>query len=89
MANFPELSLLPFIAEHAVIRYGICFWLVWIICLVVSPPNLLHTPQSVHWGKQIEKALMLCKHCSAKARTLVCYQYCFGQKSKTAPYELL
>jgi len=30
-----------------------------------------------------EKALMLCKHCSATAKTLVCYQHCSSHKSKT------
>lgn len=26
---------------------------------------------------------MLCKHCLAIAKTLVCYQHCFGHRSKT------
>lgn len=38
------------------------------------------------WEKQINKqknALMLRKHCSARARTAVCCQYCISHKSKT------
>lgn len=42
------------------------------------------------WEKQTSKqkskqknALMLCKRCSARAKTAVCYQYCISHKSKT------
>jgi len=41
-------------------------------------------PAPAHWlegqtGK-IEKALVLCKHGSARAETLVCYQHCFDHQ---------
>lgn len=51
----------------------------------VLPPSLLTTPSLLTAGGQSEKqeALNLCKHYSAKAKTLVCYQYCFGRKSET------
>lgn len=32
---------------------------------------------------ETEKALVLCKHSSAVINTPVCYQHCFGHKSKT------
>ena len=77
--------LFPFIAEHDFTWYGITLWLVQVICPVASCPNPLHSPNlftgRAEW--ETEMALMLCKHCSAKARTLMCYQYCFGHKSKT------
>lgn len=74
-----------FIAEHNIIWHGmeIPVWLVPVICLIVPPPNLLCIPQSL-WGVDTEwdteKALMLCRHCSARAKTFVCYQHCFGHK---------
>jgi len=80
-----KLPFFPFVTGYDVIRYGISLWLIQVICLVVFPPSPLGTPQSIHWGRQCEKqrgAFMLCKHCSTKARTLVCSQYCFGQKPK-------
>lgn len=39
------------------------------------------------WGT--EKALMLCKHCSATTKILVCCQCDFGQKSQAAPNKQL
>ena len=52
---------------------------------LASPHNLLPMPSvltgAAEW--ETEKTLMLCKHCSAVAKTLVGYQYCFGYKSKT------
>lgn len=30
-----------------------------------------------------EKASTLCKHCSARAKTLVCYRHCFSHKSES------
>lgn len=30
---------------------------------------------SLEWEKEKQKALMLCKHCSATAKTLPCYQH--------------
>jgi len=32
---------------------------------------------------EAEKALKLCKHCSAIAKTPLCYQHCFRHKPKT------
>lgn len=46
--------------------------------LVVIPPNPPPTLQS-----QWEESLMLCKHCSVIAKTLVWYQHYFSPKSKT------
>jgi len=40
---------------------------------IVSPPNFLPTP-SLLAGKEKEKALTLCKHSSATAKTPGCYQ---------------
>jgi len=57
----------------------------------VSPPKLFPT-SSLLAEVQSEKqmALRLYQHCSALAKTLVCYQHCFHQKSKnTAPHKLL
>lgn len=42
---------------------------------VVSPPSFLPTPRLVA-EKEKEKALTLCKHFSATAKTLGCYQQC-------------
>lgn len=47
----------------------------------VIPPN----PHLTHYrvsGKK-GKAMMLCKHCSVIAKTLIWYQHCFSHKSKT------
>ena len=77
---------LTFIAEHSIT------W-VWSIPLVslcqlswLCPPSSLLTPRlfagegKAEWEK--EKALMLCKHCSAIAKTLMCYQQGFNHKSR-------
>ena len=75
----PLLAL--FLAERDV-WHGISLY--WGICLVVSLPNLLCTPDlftaGTEWGA--EKVLTLCRHCSAIAVT-VFYQRWFGHKSKT------
>jgi len=42
-----------FNAEHEVLQHGISFWLVQVIHLVVPPPNLLRTPQSMYWGSRV------------------------------------
>lgn len=50
----------------------------------VSPSSHLPTP-SLLTGRMVwraEKASMLCKHCSAIAKTSVCYWHCFGQDSE-------
>lgn len=48
----------------------------------VSPPNLLPTPNLLTAGTEWEtkKVLMLCKRCSAIAKTRVCYQHWFGHE---------
>lgn len=67
-----------FTAKHVITWHGVSIWSVWV--LAVSPPRLLRTPGLVpgdtEWGT--ERALALCKHSSAIAKTLLCYQCCFG-----------
>jgi len=77
----PQFSLLSVTSrgmEYALGQFGSAV-------LVASPHNFLHIPnllaEGAEWEK--EKALMLCKHCSAIAKPLVCYQCCFSYKSKT------
>lgn len=47
---------------------------------VVPPPSFLPTGGA---EQEKEKALTLCKRCSATARTQVCYRHCFSHKPKT------
>lgn len=53
--------------------------------------QLLVHPQPTRWwvGWDAEKALMLCKHCSATVRTSLCYQHCLSSNPKLCPYQLL
>lgn len=53
MANFHKPPVFRFIVECDILWYGISIWLVWVICLVVPPPNLLCTPQSIHYGGRV------------------------------------
>ena len=59
--------------------------------LTMSPPNFLCTTSlhagGVVWGA--EKALNLCEHCSAIAKTSPYYQHFSTQIQKTAPSQLL
>jgi len=50
----------------------------------VSPPSSSCTPSLLAGGvvRGAGKALTLCKHCSAIAKTPLCYQCCFQHKSK-------
>ena len=50
-------------------------------------PKLLVHPQPAHWwgGVRAEKALALCKHCSAITKTSLCYQHCFSTTPKHSP----
>ena len=50
-----------------------------------SPPSFLCTPSLLAGGvvRETEKALTLCKHCSAITKTSLCYQHCFRHKCKT------
>lgn len=55
--------------------------------VAMSPPSLLSVLSllSGAGGMQSEEEalMLLCKHCSATAKTLVCYQHCFSCKSQT------
>lgn len=50
----PLLSLS--VAEHDIIWHGISLCLVQVISQVVSPPNLLHTSQSIHCGGRVRNS---------------------------------
>lgn len=39
-----NIAPLRFFAKYGVVRCGISLWLVWVICVVVTLPKLLHTP---------------------------------------------
>lgn len=56
--------------------------------LPVSPPSFQCNPSLFTGGKEwnVEKALMLCKHCSAATAICLCYQNCFQHKSKLQPH---
>ena len=47
-------------------------------------PTLAHLQPTGLWGKEWfgQKALMLCRNCSAIAKTLVCYHHCSSHKCK-------
>ena len=51
----------------------------------VSPPSFPCTPSLLTGGVEweAERALTLCKHCSAITKPSLCYQQCFQHKSKT------
>lgn len=51
----------------------------------MSPPSFLHTPVPLMKGSKRgkDKALLLCKYCSAIGKTLLCFQHWFSYKSKT------
>lgn len=76
-------SLYHFIAGH----HLICMEYPWgqsgSAVLALSPPHILLTPQPAGWEGQFgEKALTLCKHPSAAAKMLVCYQHCLATNEK-------
>ena len=50
----------------------------------VPPPSFLCTPSLLTDGVvcEAEKTLTLYEHCSAVPKTSLCYQRCFGHKSK-------
>lgn len=56
---------------------GVSLWLLGIICLLVSLPNLLHTLPVYSLGGQSEKGGL-----SATIKLLVCCQYCFDHTYK-------
>lgn len=84
------LSTTPiFIAGHDITCYGITPSSVCLLfCLYPLPTSC--PPQPTCWGRGVqqsgekERALMLCKHCSATDWRAVCYQH-----KSTAPYGLL
>lgn len=43
--------------------------------LTISPTNFSNPSLMVKWGTAGETVLMLCQHCSAAAKMLVCYQH--------------
>ena len=57
--------------------------------LALSPPNLLPTPSLLGFGGGVvgETASMLWEHCSAVAKTLVCYQHPSSYNYKAQHYE--
>lgn len=86
MPTFPTTqSPQLFIAEHGITWQGISLWSVWVICPGCVPHGPLSTrgwyAVGAEWEK--EKALMLCNHYSAIAKTLVCHQHCFKLQPKT------
>jgi len=52
MTNLPKPLPLHFIAEHNIMWCGMSLWLVRVICLVVSPPSLLHTLSLLTGGSE-------------------------------------
>lgn len=87
----------PSSAQCLLLSYDItCYWSIplanlsqiWLCLLPIScPPFNQFTGVGAEPEK--EKALTLCNHCSAMAKTLVCYQPWFSHKSKTPPQRLL
>lgn len=74
-------------AEHDVLWHGISCCSALVRCPSCAPPNVFLTPVYLLEGQgEKQNALILCKHCSAIAETLVCYQHWFGHKSKTWHY---
>ena len=56
--------------------------------LPASPPIILPTPKLLAgvgvWAEwERDTTLTPCEHCSAAAKTPVCYQYCFSHRPKT------
>lgn len=88
----------PSSAQCLLLHYDItCYWNIllaslgqisWLCLLLISrPPFSQLTGLGAESEK--EKALMLCNHCSAMAKTLLCYQPWFSHKSKTPTQRLL
>ena len=80
--------LLAFIAEHDVIWYGISLWSLWVSCPGYVPSQDLAHPQPTgEGGNAGERALTLCEHCSAIAKTLVCYRHLSSYQYRAQHYE--
>lgn len=85
LSYIPTNFLSPvFVAEHVLVRNNTFISssllprLSLLSTFCPTPSYLLR--MEAKWEK--EKALMLCKHCSAIAKTWVCYKYCFNHKSR-------
>lgn len=65
-------------------QYRISIWPIWVGCPTCVPTQPLAHFQPTHWAGRVgkKKALMLCEHHSATAKTLVYYQCFFSCKSK-------
>lgn len=77
-----DLLLPPdFITEHDSIWHGIPFLSVRVNCPGCVPSKIPVHSQSPHWCGWCEgwKMPWLFKHCSATAKTLLCYRQCFQQ----------
>ena len=75
-------------AERDVIWYGISLWSVWVSCPGSVPSQDLAHPQPTGEGGNFgETALMLWEHCSAGAKTLVCYQHRSSYQYRAQHYE--
>jgi len=56
--------------------------------LTMSPPKILPSPSLLEVvGNVGETALMLCKHCSAEVKTLMCYQHLSSYQYKAQQHE--
>lgn len=63
----------------------ISLWWVWVSCPSHVPSQLLTYSEHTHCRNRvgnIDKALRLCKRCSATAKTRMCCQHSFSHKSK-------
>lgn len=76
-----------FIAVHDVIWQGIPLWLVRSSASLCPLPAYCTLPSLFTRGaeRETEKALTLCKHCSATPKIWACYQHCFSHKPKHSP----
>jgi len=61
--------------------YGISLYSVGVSSPSYFPSEILTKPLTLGGGME-EKALTLCKHYSATAKTLACYPQCFSHKHK-------
>lgn len=78
--NLPSLCPLPLFLLLSTVPYGVDhpFGQFRSAVLAMSPPSFLPTSsllaEGTEWGRTVT-ASMLCKHCSAVAKTLECYQH--------------
>jgi len=50
------------------------------LCTLITSCPLTAYLLGAEWEK--ESVLAMCEHCSATAKTLLCYQHCFSHKSE-------